>query len=376
MNKIVVIISSQEYKEANHQELWKELAKQSQVPVVIANIPADYVVTRIKGRIYRIKEAKAPAIKLAENLFIVRPLLSIRPEAAPSFIYRRLAKQLWKSVEKAVPKIQESFVNVIYYNAYWAKILKGSRENMSLCYYLFDEVRFNANDNTINKRRYLDDEFACRYSDLILTMTSKLADSRREYNNNIQVIGNGSLVPEINTHLMRIQHSIAFIGNFRNWVDKELLTNIIERKKNVLFAFVGPVEDNMKDYLHELLNKYRNTAYFGKVSKNEMPTIYSMFDGVIVPYVQNEFIQATRPIKIVESVLAGTPVVTIPMDGYQSSSFIRFATDVNSFCEEIDYILAHPVEVSGDEYKEFVLQNTWKNKASLILKYIHGIYAY
>ncbi len=368
MEDIFIIISSQEYDKANHQELWKELASQNNSPVIVVNIPADFMVSVVKGRIWRIKEAMKPVVNLGNNLFLARPLFILRPEICPVFLYKVIAFQFWKKIQECFPDINNRKINLLIYNAFWVKILKGSHPNLNIGYYLFDEVRYNAHDNSINKKRYKEDEFACANSNFLLTISQKLADSRKAYNSNIKVIGNGAVKPLNNYAGVRIPKSVAFIGNFRNWVDKDLLRGIIESRPDLMFAFVGNVETNMKLYLEDLLNNYRNTAYFGKVCKNRIHEAYQMFSCVIVPYLQNEFIQATRPIKIVESVLAGTPVVTIPMDGYSQSDYIKFATDVDGFCKEIDFFIDHSINTEDERFKDFIDQNTWKCKASKIIQ--------
>lgn len=83
--------------------------------------------------------------------------------------------------------------------------------------------------------------------------------------------------------------------------------------------------------MDEILTKYKNVKYYGEVSKGEVHNWYKKFDVILVPYKQNEFMKATRPIKIVESIFASTPVVSIPITGYEECSFIRFAKMLRSF---------------------------------------------
>ena len=120
--------------------------------------------------------------------------------------------------------------------------------------------------------------------------------------------------------------------------------------------------------MQTLLNNYKNTFYYGIAKKEDIWDTYRMVDCVIVPYKANEFMAATRPIKIVEAVLAGTPVVTIPMDGYEETTFIRYATDADAFSQQIDFVTANPIDENDENYQAFIEQNTWKNKALLINK--------
>ncbi len=361
-----LIFASQDYEKANHKGLWDRLSNTLGEDVIIVNIPADKIVSRIKKHDDRIADAKAGAKKIGEHLIVIRPLLTLRPEVVPKLFYKSLAKEIWQEIEKNVPDISECFVNVIVYNAFWLEILKGSRSNLKFAYYLFDEVRRNGKDNSIDKKRFAEDEFACKNSDVIFTMTKVLADSRREYNENIIVLGNGADVPEISANIEKYEKSAAFVGNFRDWIDKNMLEQIISSMPETQFIFVGSVEENMKEFFDSLIAEYENTKYYGKVEKSKINSLYSAFDCVIIPYQNSEFIKATRPIKIVESVLAGTPVVTVPMDGYDECEFIRFANSADDFIKEIRYCQENSINIEGKEYKDFVSENTWEAKAKKI----------
>lgn len=366
--QVYIIIASQDFQSANHRNLWIDLAEQSGCHVYVANIVADYVTSTLRHKQYRIKEAKSGPVNINEHLTVFRPLVVARPEVLPDGWFPMVRSGFWKSMKQIDPKIFDKQVNLIVYNAYWVQILEGSHPDMKIAYYLFDEVRYNAKDNSLNKIRFRYDEYACRHADVVYTMTKVLAKSRAEYNNNVHVMGNGSILPAVNDiPLFRFPRSVAFIGNFRDWIDEALLESIIESKPDVLFVFAGPVEANMKVYFNYLLDNYDNTIYFGQVSKDRMTVLYRMFNMVIIPYHLNPFIQATRPIKIVESVLAGTPVVTIPMDGYDECEFIRFASDRKTFCNQIDFLLEHPIDQTSDSYVSFCNDNIWSSISKRII---------
>lgn len=369
MRTKILVIASQDYKNANHKGLWEKLAEKTQEDVIVVNIPADRLVSTLMHHKDRIEDSKQKPHKINNHLTVVRPLLTVRPEVLPDQLFPVVAKEFWRYLDKAFPDLKECRLRIIVYNAYWVKILKKTRNNIFFAYYLFDEVRYNGKDNSINKKRYVHDEYACKNSDIVFAMSEVLAKSRSEYNDNIVVIGNGALKPKIIFDSVRkFTHSFAFVGNFRNWIDEDLLRSLISKRKDILFVFAGTIENDMREFLRELLDSNMNTVWFGRVQKNNMGSLYRMFDGLIIPYKNNDFIRATRPIKIVESVLAGTPVVTIPMNGYKENSFIRFADSVEAFSRQINYLLDNPIDQDSDEYKEFVKTNTWDYKAEIIIK--------
>ena len=367
-----IIFASQDYDKANHKGLWDKL---SQIPgndVIVVNIPADQIIARIKHP-ERIDDAKYGVKKITESLRVIRPMVDLRPEFVPKFFYKSYARHLWKQIEKQVPDIRECHLNVIIYNAFWVEILKNSRIDMTIAYYLFDEVRRNGKDNTVNKKRYTQDEFACKNSDVIFTMTKMLAESRREYNDHIIVLGNGADVPNIKGNIEKIKNSAAFVGNFRDWIDKEMLETVIAAMPETNFAFVGSIEANMKDFFDHITSIYLNTKYYGRVDKDKINELYTMFDCIIIPYLNNKFIRATRPIKIVEAVLAGTPVVTVPMDGYNECEFVRFAQSAEDFVKEIRYCQEHSIDYGSSKYIQFVNENTWEAKAKCICTTIDNL---
>lgn len=374
MKDVFIIFSAQDCSIDNHQGLWSALADGINGDVVVINTPADQIATRLLHKSYKIREAKQPCRKLKDNLFIVRPLYFIRPELLPVWALSSLRKSFWASVKKAIPDIFSRHVDLLAYGGTWVKALDGSHPDMNIGYFIIDEVRLDADTDRINKRKYKLDEFACTHAKVVFTMTPNLAESRKCLNNNIHVLGNGANVPPPSiTPIKRIDKSVAFIGNFRDWIDEELLEGLIKKETDVTFVFAGRVDANMRSFFDHILNSYLNTVFIGYMSKNDVHAIYEMVDGVIVPYKQNKFMLNTRPIKIVESVLAGTPVITIPMGGFSNSEFVRYATNIESFSKEIRYVIDHHIDKSSPQFLTFVLENSWAAKSNEVIREFNNI---
>lgn len=362
-----IIIVPQEYETANHRNLWLEMAKLTKDEVIVCNVSADYVVSFIRRKTWRIKDAKRNPVSFG-NLLLFRPLFPVRPEILPISLQKCMGYKFWSNIKRIAPEVMSQDVRLLCYDAMWVNMLSGTHPKMKMAYYIFDEVRLHGRNGEIRKKASRLDMEACKKADAILTMTQDIADNRKEYSNKTIVIGNGSILPYKNTSPeIKFRKSVAFIGNFRSWIDEELLSKLVKKRRDLLFVIAGPVENDMRTFFDNLLNTNENVVYYGKVEKEKMPQLYMMFDCVIIPYKNNSFIKATRPIKIVESVLSGTPVVTVPVNGYEQSSFIRYATTVDEFSRELDYLMEHPIDGDNVEYKEFVNNNTWSAKAKVIM---------
>ena len=361
MSNLLIVIASQDFESANHRGLWEEYSKLAGNNVLVLNLPADYVVSKLKKKSYRIMEAKAGIKEISPSLYVLRPLYLVRPEIVHSKCYKSVARSFWNQIEEHIKLSEYNRVSLLIYHPLWVRILHNTKENIKIVYFLYDEVRYYAHSQKINKKKYYLDEYACRNADVVLTMTEHLRETRAALNSNIVVFGNGaSISTSIDKTVTPIPKSVAFIGNFRSWIDEQLLKKLVESRQDLLFLFAGPIENEMRSIFDDLLNSFCNTAYLGCFKKENMNHLYKMVSCVIVPYKQNEFMQSTRPIKIVESVLAGTPVVTIPMSGYNESSFIRFATTAKEFSTQINYTLMKGIGIDQEEYCSFCKENTWR----------------
>lgn len=368
-----IIVADQEYDTANHKFLWHEIHAQSGYLTIVVNIPADIVLSTIRKKSYRIAEARKGDRLISKNFYVQRPFYIIRQELLPrsvvaNNVFRKHTQRLfWKQIKRLVPDIEGKQINLICYSAMWVYLLYASMPQMRIVYYLYDEVR-KSEDGTVDNRRTFFDIEACRKSDYILAMSNKLLECRLEYQEKIFVIGNGAsqkIFENGKTTLHRIPKSFGVVGNIRDWIDKDLLFGLIQKRRDILFVFAGNIESNMLPFMQQVM-KEDNTLYLGKFTKEKVPEIYRLLDGVMVPYLANDFIRATRPIKIVESVFAGVPVITVPMEGYHPASFIRIAEDVDSFSKEMDFVIENPIDLHSEEYLSFIRDNSWENKAEKI----------
>ncbi|MDM5313197.1 glycosyltransferase [Peribacillus frigoritolerans] len=365
--KINLIITPQEYNQANHNELWNEISEKSDGITIILNIGADFFISLARGKFFRVKEAiNGPKI-LKKNLILLRPFYILRPEISNNIVNSFNTKLLKQSLKKIVKNIEEYQINVLYYDGIWPTFLDQLKLNTKYYYYIMDEVRNDAHNNKTNLKRTRHDKIACEKSDYIYLMSTKLIEKRREYLHKLKVIGNGASQKEYDLNVKKLNNSVGVIGNIRNWIDCDLLTRLIEKRQDIHFGFVGNIESDMQKYMDEILTKYKNVKYYGEVSKGEVHNWYKKFDVILVPYKQNEFMKATRPIKIVESIFASTPVVSIPITGYEECSFIRFAKNVKEFSSEIDYLTKNKINIESREYQDFIKLNSWSYKAEEIL---------
>jgi hypothetical protein len=368
MSNLYLIFASQEYESSNHKNLWLSMSEHKKNDCfVVVNIPADQIISRIKRKKIRIIESKQAPKRIGTNFYLFRPSFFIRPEVVPNIFYKSVCKSFIRQLSTHFNFNNFSNVFCLVYNALWIKVLSHMKNSIVIGYYLFDEVRLNADSNKPNKKRTKLDKFACLHSDIIFAISNGVANNRKEFSKKITVVGNGSSVSKAKRTQINISKSVAFIGNFRAWIDKKLLCDLVKIKSDYDFHIIGPVEKNMRPFLNKLKEDNKNVFYEGIKSKEEINDEYSKYLCILIPYIQNDFIHCTRPIKIVESVFQKTPVITVPVSGYDECDFIKFATTADEFADIIDSYYMYFPDFNSKTYKEFISKNSWDSIATTII---------
>lgn len=363
-----LVFVPQEYSVANHQGLWEALAQESGDVTVVVNIGADLCVSVVKRRFYRILEAFRSPVKMEGSCILVRPLYLVRPEVAGTLVNRLNMLTLKKLLTSVVPDHDSRDVRALFYGGDWSWLVARVFPEATLFYFVLDEVTRTASTDNWSPKRAAQDFEGCRRSDRVLLMSSALAAARVEFREKLVVVGNGAAPPPCETsHAVRDHNTVGVIGNLRDWIDEDLLEDLVKLRADLQFVLVGNVEENMRDFVERLGRENLNVRLVGAVPKSQVWDWYRSFGAVIVPYKQNHFVSATRPIKIVEAVLSGTPVVTVPVDGYRPSEYVLFATTPEEFSSALDLIPRTGIDMGSVEFGRFAAENSWQSVARKIL---------
>lgn len=367
-----IIVVPQEHDTANHLGLWEQVAAQTADPTVVVNIGADLLVSIVKRRFYRLREAIQKPARKVGSYCLLRPLFAIRPEVAGDLVNRLNMALLIRQIKKLVPDIKSRRVRVLVYSGLWADLFRRAIPHAAIGYYVLDEVTRTASTGLLHPRRTTLDRTGCMTSDAVFLMSPALVGPRIEFEDKLKVIGNGAEYPNVAVQDSELgkgnrqRRHVGLVGNIRDWIDTSLLRELVAARPDLEFGLLGNVEANMTEFVSTLVSDHSNVTYYGKVPKHEVASWYRQFDVVIVPYLRNTFMSAARPIKIVEAVFAGVPVVSIPVSGYSETSFIRFAESCEEFSAAINQVPS--INYDDPSYEYFLEQNSWRRVARDIIE--------
>jgi glycosyltransferase involved in cell wall biosynthesis len=159
---------------------------------------------------------------------------------------------------------------------------------------------------------------------------------------------------------------IGFYGTLGDWLDFDLLTDLARRRPEWSFVFAGPQASRKFDRLRELANVY----YLGVIHYEELPRHAAWFDVGLVPFRLNALTRYVHPIKALEYLAIGLPVVSTPLvDLAELSGVIRFAKDTDGWLAAIEAELSGEVrsEAAAARRRAAVAADDWNQRTSTIV---------
>lgn len=257
----------------------------------------------------------SPVKRVSDNLYVV-DLPSI-PFIAGSFLATLSARfssffinSLAKRLEIERPIIWASVPNAADY----IDFLDYSLDYSYLIYYPTDDYAHWPGADA-ERIKGLDRILSLR-SDLILPVSSELAKRYPSYKTHILQHGvdfnhfsrDFSLEDEP-AELKGIRHPrVCFFGLIYEKIDLDLVEYLARKRQDISFVLIGPRAGNVD---LSSLNRCENVYLLGSRNYRDLPRYLFFMDAFILPYLKDEFISKSSPLKLKESLAVGRPVLAV-----------------------------------------------------------------
>ena len=164
---------------------------------------------------------------------------------------------------------------------------------------------------------------------------------------------------EISKLLPLNQPIAGFYGSISQWLHQPLLVDVIRQMPDWNFVFVGkPVVDISQ------LTQFSNVFVFPEIPHDELPRFSQHWQVAMLPFVDNEQIQACNPLKLREYLATGKPVISTDFPAL--SPYKAFVHIVDNAQAMIDAINASKDAVQNHEQQALVRQEDWSNRAKQV----------
>ncbi|MBU8933970.1 MAG: glycosyltransferase [candidate division Zixibacteria bacterium] len=247
-------------------------------------------------------------------------------------------------------------------------IMIGALKEAANVYYIGDEFsEFTQFDASLVHR--LENEQMVS-SDLMFVVSDRLMETKSRFNPHINKIPHGcdfehfSSVQKLTKHdipqeLRRINGPvIGYYGLIRDWFDFEMLKNIFSRRKDWSLVLIGPHDTDLS-----LINNLPNVHLLGPKPYEQLPFYIRGFDICLIPYRKTEITVAANPLKLLEYLSSGKPVVSTDLPSVHP---YREGLQLADSEAEMEQVLADTIDGKNIPPKEVGMEiartNSWQSR--------------
>lgn len=120
---------------------------------------------------------------------------------------------------------------------------------------------------------------------------------------------------------------IGFFGLLSSWIDFDLIVKVASTQPQWSFVFIGPLQVPKSS-----LPKAPNIYFLGPISYDELPQHARYFDVGLIPFKVNELTSSVNPLKLMEYLAMGIPVVSTPLvEVVKYKEYVRIASGAEDF---------------------------------------------
>lgn len=378
-------------RDSTSTSLAKELAKKHKVLYV--NSPVDRrtalsadIDEFTKAHIDSIKLNEDPLTQIHDNLWVLNPnhviesinwIPSTTIFSAVNWINnKRFAKDI-KAALKRLGIDQFILINDkdIFRSFYLKEILKPQ-------FYLYLDRDHTLGIDYWKKHGISLEPKLMKKADAVVCNSYDFTKRAKENNANSFYIGNGFNLEQYNSDERReVPEDLAAIPGPRIGyvgalltlrLNLEMMVSMAKARPSWSFVMVGPEdEDFAKSELHQLPNVY----FLGKKHTQDVPAYIEHFDVCINPQILNEITVGNFPLKVVEYLALGKPVVATATNTMNEifSDYTYLADDTDSFIAQVEMALTEDTPALQQKRKEFSKSFSWEKVAAILMSCIERI---
>jgi GT2 family glycosyltransferase len=291
-----------------------------------------------------------------------------------------------KEIESLIDSIEclqytQCFTHFTSYvaNPFWLQIIKYIN-NTSVIFDCLDYTKgFNTHSNLILELedKIIENEYVIYTSPILKQLTNC-------NHMNFSYIRNGCDFDYFNkiiqTKIINKNNKkiIGYYGAISDWWDVDLVEQLILQFPNNDFHFIGNVYCNNITHTNKInnLNKYSNVTFFGEIPYDQLTKYISNFDVGIIPFIINDLIKCTNPVKLYEMFSFGLPVVLTELPDVLTlniNDLCYISKTTNDFINNIEKAINEDEEDILNKRILYAKNNSWKNRFEQFDKVINII---
>lgn len=162
---------------------------------------------------------------------------------------------------------------------------------------------------------------------------------------------------------------VGFFGAISAWLDFELLSNLARKKPEWSFVFVGPIDSDVR-----AISGFHNVHLIGKVPYEKLPGYAALFDVALIPFVIDEMTVNVNPLKLMEYLACGLPVVSTPLpEVAKYDGLVSVAGTTEEFIKSIEHALIANTPTDRERRMHMAQNHSWSSVANTMSEAIESL---
>jgi glycosyltransferase involved in cell wall biosynthesis len=204
-------------------------------------------------------------------------------------------------------------------------------------------------------------------ADVVITTSAQLHESKRAFRRDAHLVRHGVDHQHFARALTRRDAAppddlpalgtptFGFFGLIHHWIDRDLIARAARLRPHYSFVLIGDVRVEVSE-----LRGLPNVHLLGRRPYESLPDYCAHFTAGLLPFTRTSMTRNINPIKMLEYLAAGLPVVSTPLpEADRWKPFVRVAEDPEAFVSVCDDVVRESRAVDRAAISEAVYPSSW-----------------
>ncbi len=322
-----------------------------------------------------------PGVRRISPRLEVHSLLPKGPWEKIHPIFDKLGQELIRrQLERIIRKSGCDEACVISFDYKSSYIFKNLNRSVKKVYYVVDDTSEFEHFKAQKEIVFREENETVKNSDLVIATSQPLFDRMKSINPNVHLLSHGvDLEVFLSSQKMNVSKPqdlvpikrpiVGFVGMISVWVNLELVFKVASLMPDVSFVMIGPLSNPQQKPPSGLNNVY----FLGPKDKKVLAPYYGNFDIGIIPFKKNKLVKSVNPLKLLEYLASGLPVISTPMpsllgleslDVYVESTPEEFRSRISTLLQTREN------QTQIEKRIHFAKKNSWEFKVSQLVALI------
>ncbi|HAA74586.1 TPA: hypothetical protein DCE37_05650 [Candidatus Latescibacteria bacterium] len=160
---------------------------------------------------------------------------------------------------------------------------------------------------------------------------------------------------------------LGFAGTIGHWVDVELLDRLAKERPDYTLVLLGEIAPSDLAAV-ERICEHPNVSRIPPVPKRDLPELLRRFDVCLIPFLVNDFTDSINPLKLLEYLCSGKPIVTTNIREAGPFSDLAYVADSpDAFLDLVDVACDEDNVDIRQRRMDTASQHTWEARVELAM---------